>query len=42
MRKLIASEIENYGQDDIAFEMTVIDLEEWLRETDAEISKIVL
>ena len=42
MRKLIVSEIENYGQDDISFEMSVIDLQDWLQETDAEISKMLL
>ncbi len=39
LKKLIATEITEVGRKDNDLDMTIVDLEEWLRDIDAELSR---
>jgi GH25 family lysozyme M1 (1,4-beta-N-acetylmuramidase) len=39
LKKLIATEIKEVGKNDNDLDMTIVDLEEWQRDVDAEISR---
>jgi len=39
LKKLVATEIKEVEQNDNDLDMTIVDLEEWLRDIDSEISR---
>jgi hypothetical protein len=42
MRGVVESEIKNIENDNDSVDMTIVDLEEWLQEIDADIEKLTL